>query len=77
MENRNLNDFLNRLEEVGIFYKLDKVREEAVMVEVAVPGQHWEVEFMDDGSVEIEKFLSDGDMYDEKELKTLFRDFSD
>jgi hypothetical protein len=77
MENRSLNDFLNKLEEVGIFYKLDKVREEAVMVEVVVPGQHWEIEFMDDGSVEIEKFISDGDMYDEKELKTLFRDFSD
>jgi hypothetical protein len=77
MGNMNLNDFLNKLDEVGIFHKLDKVREEAVMVEVTVPGQRWEVEFMDDGSVEIEKFISDGDMYDEKELETLFRDFSD
>lgn len=47
-------------------------------MEVAVPGQRWEVEFMNDNSIEIEKFISDdGDLYDEKELKMLFRDFSD
>ena len=47
------------------------------MVEVAVPGQRWEVEFMEDGSVEIEKFISDGRYYDGAELEVLFRDFSD
>ncbi len=78
METKNLNDFLNKLEERKIFYKLDKIRNEAIMVEVAVPGERWEVEFMDDGSIQIEKFISDGGvMYDEKELNTLFKDFSD
>ena len=72
-----LNEFLNKLEEKNIFYKLDKVRAEAVMVEVAVPGQRWEIEFLDDGTVVVEKFLSDGDIYDEAELDTLIRDFSD
>ena len=48
------------------------------MVEVAVPGQRWEVEFMDDGLIEIEKFISDGGVwYDENELMNLFEDFSD
>lgn len=47
------------------------------MIEVAVPGQRWEIEIMEDGTMEIEKFISDGDMYDEKELDVLFRDFSD
>lgn len=78
METKNLNDFLNKLEERKIFYKLDKFRNEAIMVEVAVPGERWEVEFMDDGSIQIEKFISNGDvMYDEKEIETLFKDFSD
>lgn len=78
METKKLNDFLNELEESKIFYKLDKVRSEAIMVEVAVPGQRWEVEFMEDGSIEIEKFISDADfLYNESELKTLFKDFSD
>lgn len=78
METQKLNDFLNELEERKIFYSLSKVRSEAIMVEVAVPGQRWEVEFMDDGSMEIEKFISDGDvLYDESELKNLFENFSD
>ena len=52
-----LNSFLNKLAERSIFYRLSKIRPESIMVEVAVPGQRWEVEFMEDGSVEIEKFI--------------------
>ncbi|MDU1847061.1 MAG: hypothetical protein E6778_16125 [Niallia nealsonii] len=47
------------------------------MVEVAVLGQRWEIEFMDDDTIEVEKFIFDNTMYDEKELEILFRDFSD
>lgn len=72
-----LNEFLNLLEEKYIFYKLIKVREEAIMVEVAVPGERWEIEYLDDETVEIEKFISDGKLYDKAELDTLIRDFSD
>lgn len=72
-----LNSFLNKLDERSIFYRLSKIRPESIMVEVAVPGQRWEVEFMEDGSVEIEKFMSDGGYYDGAELEVLFRDFSD
>ncbi|MFF2529957.1 hypothetical protein [Brevibacillus sp. DP1.3A] len=77
MERLNeLNDLLNKLEERHIFYRLSKIRSESIMIEVAVPGQRWEIEIMEDGTMEIEKFISDGDMYDEKELDVLFRDFS-
>lgn len=30
------------------------------MVMVATPGVRWEIEFMDDGSVEVERFRSTG-----------------
>ena len=73
----DLNNFLNKLESARIFYRLSKVRSESIMVEVAVPGQRWEVEFMEDGTVEIEKFIANGDFYDAQELDVLFRDFSD
>jgi len=46
------------------------------MVEIAVPGQRWEVEFFEDDHVEIEKFVSNGTIYNEKELDILFKDFS-
>jgi hypothetical protein len=53
------------------------------MVEIAVPGQRWEVEFMDDGSIEIEKFISSGqifvckEIHQCKEIEELFSEFSD
>lgn len=72
---RRLLDFLNKLEAKKIYYKLNKVRGEAIMEEVAVPGQWWEIEFMDDETVEVEKFMSDGDYYDSKELEVLLNDF--
>jgi hypothetical protein len=77
MELKEFIAFLNKLEENSIFYKLNKVRNEAIMVEVAVPGQRWEIEFLEDGTVDIEKFISDKDMYDVYELETLFKEFSD
>ena len=77
MELKEFNAFLNKLEENKIFYKLDKIRSEAIMVAVVVPGQRWEIEFLDDGTVDIEKFISDKDMYDASELETLFEEFSD
>ena len=47
------------------------------MIEVAVPGERWEIELMLDGTIEIEKFLSNGEIFNEKELEALFRDLSD
>ncbi|HHY2677280.1 MULTISPECIES: hypothetical protein [Bacillus cereus group] len=47
------------------------------MVEVAVPGQRWEIEILEDGTVDIEKFISDKDMYDVNEMETLFKEFID
>lgn len=66
---------LIQLESAKICYKLNKVKEEAIMVEVAVPGQRWEIEFMEDVAVEVEKFVSDGDYYDSQEIETLLKDF--
>ena len=77
MELKEFIAILNKLEENSIFYKLNKVRNEAIMVEVAVPGQRWEIEFLEDGTVDIEKFISDKDMYDVNELETLFKKFGD
>ncbi len=69
--------FLNRLKNARISYSLDHNRDEAIMVLIAVPGQRWEVEFLDDGSIEIEVFKGDGEIYDEKKLDELFDKFSD
>ena len=51
--------FLDRLERAKVFYNLDRFRD-SVAVLVNVPGAYWEVEFFEDGRVEVEVFRSSG-----------------
>lgn len=76
-QNTRLLSFLNDLRSGKIHYRLDQHRDDAIMVEVAVPGERWEVEFLDDGSVEAEVFRSDGTIHDASALDQLIRKHSD
>ncbi len=81
----HMNDFmelLKKLEDRNIYFQLNRTRDNTIMIEVAVPGQRWEIEYCfydenSNGTFEIEKFVSDGTIYDKSELDVLFRDFSD
>lgn len=72
-----LTQFLDRLDAEEIRYTLASIREGAVLVSAAVEGERWEVEFMDDGEVEVEIFRSNGDIYDEDMLEELFDEDED
>lgn len=65
---QKLLDFLNKLDDAGLAYRLSHPREETVAVELAVPGERWEVEFFADGSVEAERFRSDGHIATDESL---------
>jgi hypothetical protein len=69
--------FLHRLDRAKIHYKLDHYREDALSVRVVVPGERWEIDFLDDGTVEVECFVSNGEIYDETMVEDLFARFSD
>jgi hypothetical protein len=59
----------------GHYYTLGHTRPESVMVDVSLPGWRWEVEFMSDGSVEIERHESAAGVENDPELlKDLFAD---
>lgn len=73
---KQLLEFLNELDKRKIYYRLNKIRE-SVLVEVAIPGQRWEIEFFKDGHIEIEKFVSNGVIFNRDEIEVLFNDFSD
>ena len=72
-----LLDFLSELDRRKIFFKLTRVRDEAIMVEIAVPGERREVEFFGDGRVEVEIFKSPGVIGGEEELDRLLKEFAD
>jgi hypothetical protein len=67
----NMMSFLHDLRAAKISYRLSQQREDAIMVEIAVPGERWEVEFLEDGAVEVEVFKSDGTIRDESALGQL------
>jgi hypothetical protein len=69
----DLTEFLDRLDGADIHYTLSSVRENAIMVSVTVPGEHWEIEFQADGDVEVEVFESDGEIHDYSMVEDLFK----
>lgn len=71
----NLEEFLSRLERSRIHFQLARVRAGHVMVQIAVPGERWEVEFGEQGQVEVEVFRSDGAIPGSEALLELFRRF--
>lgn len=69
---QSLLGFLVKLSERSIYYSLSPVRPEAIMVVATVPGERWEVEFLVDGSIEVEVFRSDGTIREQDALDELF-----
>jgi hypothetical protein len=72
---RQFLQLLNRLDAAKIAYRLRHSRSDAIMIQVNVPGERWEIEFVDYGDevhVEIERFRSNGHIYDESMLDDLF-----
>ena len=72
-----LFDWMNKLREAKIRFTMASVRDDAVMLQVRVPGERWEVEFFPDGTIEVERFLSPGKIEGESALDELLSRFSD
>ncbi|NOK57839.1 MAG: hypothetical protein GFH27_549287n143 [Chloroflexi bacterium AL-W] len=68
--------FLQRLDDAKLRYKSDHVRD-AIMISVTVPDERWEVEFFEDGLIEVERFISTGTMENEDMIERLFIRFGD
>jgi hypothetical protein len=77
----NLIDFLDKLSQSKIHYNLSYHLPQAISVLITVPGERWEVDFHQDGEIQIEAFRAYTDVVSEKEgealLEDLFRRFSD
>ena len=72
-----LLDFIRKLDAATIAFDLRRSRYDALMVSINVPGERWEVEFLEDDEIEVERFCSNGEIGDEKWLDDLFARFSD
>jgi hypothetical protein len=71
-----LLDFIDQLKTNAIHYSLSSPTPRAIMIEVVVPGERWEIEFHEDGEVEIEVFRSLG-VQKQEQLADLVRRFGE
>ena len=69
--------FLEKLDHQRVSYTVAHNREDTVTVFVALPGERWEIEFLSDGSIEIEKFLSSGEIHGAESLGELFARYAE
>jgi hypothetical protein len=70
-------ELVQRLGAAEIPYRLTSRRPNAICVEVVSPGVYWEIEFMQDGGIEVERYVSNGEIADESALEVLFQQFAD
>jgi len=70
-------DVIARLNALRIHYSMTSIRDDAIMIDAAVPGERWEIEVFHDGHIEIERYRSDGQIADEAALADLLARFPD
>jgi hypothetical protein len=63
---------LERLDEARIPYTMEHSREDAIMILAFAPGEYWEIEFLEEGKIDIERYRSNGKIYGESILQELF-----
>ena len=61
-----------QLKAARVFHTISSIREGALLIDAALPGERWEIEVFKDGHIEIERYRSDGEIADETALAELF-----
>jgi hypothetical protein len=74
---KGLLELLGRLEAAKIHFTLAHHQEDAITIEVAVPGQRWEIDCYSNGKIDVEVFKSDGVIRDASAIDDLLHDFSE
>lgn len=72
-----LLDLLQVLEEAKIHYSLIKHHADCITVEAVVPGERWEIQVFENGTIQGESFKSGGDIVDEAEVRQWIKKFTD
>lgn len=66
---RRLMKIIHALEEARIHFTVTRYRRDAISVLATVPDERWEIDVLEDGTVEFERFVSKGGVAGKAELK--------
>lgn len=72
-----LMDIIRRLEAAQIHFAVTHYRAGAVSIQATVPGERWEIDVLDDGRVDFERFVSTDDIQDEDVLHVAIAKFAE
>ena len=65
-----LMEIIRALEAAGIHFTIAYYRFEGVSLLATVPGERWEIDVLEDGEVDFERFATTGGVTGEDEMKT-------
>lgn len=72
----DVTSLADRLSGAEIHHTISITSSKGIMFSVAVPGERWEIELMEDGTTEVEIFRSNGDITDASKVDELFDRFA-
>src|SRR5437899_7072197 len=72
-----LLDFLRRLTEARIPHRLADYRQDAISIIAHAPGEYWEIDFLADGDIDVERYRSSGVIQEASSLEELFALWAD
>ena len=72
-----LQAIFRMLEAAAIHFTVSRYRDDAVSIHAVVPGERWEIDVLDDGTIDFERFVSDGEMLDDGALKESIARFAE
>jgi len=72
-----LMELIRELKEAKIFFELSHHRDDGISILATVPGERWEIDVLDDGEVDFERFKSDGTIHERATLNEAIRQFAD
>ena len=55
-----LMEIIRALKTAQIHYRVDQNRYDGISIEATVPDERWEIDVLEDGEVDFERFISDG-----------------
>ena len=59
---------IRALEAARIHFRVTHHRYDAITIEAVVPGERWEIDVLEDGGVDFERFVSSGGVTGEPEM---------
>jgi hypothetical protein len=71
-----LSRVLRQLDAAQIHHAFSHYRDDAISIAAVVPGERWEIDVLEDGEIDFERFVSGGDIQDNSDLLESIRRFA-